>query len=242
VASTKRRDTIRAEDVLHVFDDACIARLAQIVKLSADADIARFAAGIREAACIYARDARVPTVAEVRDEIVALYDAARRREYERLVSLLANLSAQAHGYVEMRSQRPTLRALGLALPLKKVLLDNERRDQACEIIERLCRTGGSHVEGRNRPSGKRSKTWKPQLHAPLPLKHAPKRKNERQFVVHLRLAYVEATGKSATPTINPSRPNRPFASFVRECLKLVGAPHANAVEIINELHGRRQRS
>jgi hypothetical protein len=89
-----------------------------------------------------------------------------------------------------------------------------------------------------RLTGKRSTTWQPKLFAPEPDQHPPKREAERQFVMHLQLAWLEAVGKPPTATVNPSRSDRPFANLVRECLKLVGA-NADAVALINELQRRR---
>jgi hypothetical protein len=58
----------------------------------------------------------------------------------------------------------------------------------------------------------------------------------------LSLAWVEATGLAPSRTARPrdaSRDVGPFARFVRECLSLVGAGNADAVELMNELHRRR---
>ena len=51
----------------------------------------------------------------------------------------------------------------------------------------------------------------------------------------LRIAWLEATGKEASLTADPRRPG-PFARMVQECLKLVGAGHADAVALVNKLN------
>jgi hypothetical protein len=139
----KRRDAIAAADVPRVFDDTCIARLALISKLPGSADMARFAAGIRESASVYARDVRAPAVGDVRDEIVALYNAARRRQYDHAASQLANLSPQARSYLTARLKLPGPRAAKIMLPSAKAMSNAAGCNEACEMIERVCRIGGA---------------------------------------------------------------------------------------------------
>ena len=153
--------------------------------------------------------------------------------------LVANLSPEARVYLEAQLKLPGPRKAKLRFPSVRALRDASRRDKACEMIERLCRISGGYVEGRKRSSGKRSKTWRPLLFAPLPNEHPPKRAAELRFVMHLQLAWLEAVGKPPTATVNPSRPDRPFPNLVRKCLKLVGA-RADAVGLINELQRRRK--
>lgn len=73
----KLRRTIASEDVDRVFTGKCIEKLA--ARLPAGADRRRFAKGIREAARIYARDAREPTANELRAEIAASCSAVLHR-------------------------------------------------------------------------------------------------------------------------------------------------------------------
>ena len=226
----KKQDVIAAADVARTFNDERIKQLAATGRLSDRADRQRFSEGLREAARVYARDTRSPTVGRVRDEIVALYNSSERRQYGRVVMLLEHLSPEAHAHLSKRLELPSVRASGLKLPSVRALLDSTRRDAACEMIEDICRVGGRFVEG----------AWQPVLFAPVPSQHPPKREAERRFVMHLQSTWLEAVGKPPTATVNPSRSDRPFANLVRECLKLVGAPHADAVGLINELHQRRR--
>jgi hypothetical protein len=103
--SRKARHPIAADDVPRVFDDGCIAKLARIGKLPAGADMKPFAEGIREAARTYAREARVPNVNELHDEIAELFRAADRREYEQVARLLEQLSAEARDSLSERGRR-----------------------------------------------------------------------------------------------------------------------------------------
>jgi len=111
------------------------------------------------------------------------------------------------------------------------------------MIARLCQFGGGYVEGRRRPAGKQSRpVWDPLIHAPKPQRNFAKRNAERNFVMWLSVAWLEATGVVPSRTArhdDASREVGPFARFSRECLRRVGAPDADIVELINELHRRR---
>jgi hypothetical protein len=239
VGIRKKQTAITADNVPVVFNDARITQLVAIGRLPDSGDRQLFGESVRKAARIYTRDARSPSVGTVREEIAALYRAAERRQYERATMLLTQLSPQARTYLAGRLKLPGPRAAKLKLPSVQALRNISRRDAGCEMIERVCRIGGRYIEGRKRPSGKRSTTRQPLLFAPVPNKHPRKRGPELRFVMYLQSAWLEAVGKPPTATVNPSRSDRPFADFVRECLKLVGAKHADAVGLINELHRRK---
>ena len=103
--ASKARRPIAAEEVARVFDDACIEKLAGIGKLPAGADRKRFAEGIREAARMYATDARTPNVNALHDEIAELHRAADRRLYEQVACLMERLSPRAHDMLGERGSR-----------------------------------------------------------------------------------------------------------------------------------------
>jgi hypothetical protein len=235
VASNKSWKPIAEADVPRIFDDTCIATLADIGRLPAGADRKRFADGVREAARIYVRDARIPTDNELRAEIRALCRASERKEYEQVATLLESLSPKARKLLSSRGARPSL---GLELPAPEKLRKAAGQQKACEVVLRLCQHGGGYIEGRRRPSGKRSRTWQALLHAPHPRQNFAKRDAERDFVMWLQLSWLEAAGVPPSFAANATRPG-PFARMVRECLKLVGAGHADAVGLINELNRRR---
>jgi hypothetical protein len=202
------------------------------------ADRKRFAEGAREAARIYAREARVPTDNELHAEIYKLYRAATCKRYEKVADLLEGLSPKAHDSLSRRGARPSL---GIKLPLSQALRDAAQREESCAKIATLCQFGGSYVKGRLRsPSGKRSRTWDPLLHAPKPRPRFPKRDAERNFVMWLQIAWMEATGKQPSLAANPARLS-PFGRMAQACLKLVGADHADVVGLINELNRRRRK-
>jgi hypothetical protein len=231
----KSRRPIASEAIPRVFDDACIGELA--VELPAGADLARFGEGVREAARIYAMDARVPTDNELRAEIAKLWHVAERRRYDRVALLLEGLSPAAQRLLTERGGRPNV---GIALPMPALLRDPAERDAACASVARLCQYGGQYVEGRRRSSGKRSRPiWRPLLHAPKPRRHFPRRDAERNLATSLALVWYEATGKKPPRTADSRNPG-PFARVVGKCLRLVGAAHVDAVELIKGLDRRRR--
>src|SRR5262245_6601386 len=249
MTGTKSREPLAATDVLRIFDDACIDRLAE--RLPAGANRKRFAEGIREAACIYAKDARTPTHSELHTEITALYHAAERKRYGQVAALLEKLPSKASELLNKRATR-----LSLELPTSDYLRDATTQQTASEAVLRLCQHGGQYIEGRRRPSGKRSLTWRPLLVATKAHRNSPtrislpaggryprggRRDAERSFIIFLQMAWLEATGKRPSLAANPARPG-PFVRMVRKCLKLVGAGHADAVGLINELNRWRKEA
>jgi hypothetical protein len=221
-------------DVLHSFDDACINRLADKARLPADADRERFAEGVREAARIYLREVRAPNVNKLHAEIAALHAAAQHKRYGQVAELLERLSPQAFHLLSTRGLR-------VQLPTPTDLREPHRQRIACEAVFRLSQRGGAKVEDRLRGPDKRSCKWRPLLVGPKPRRHVPKRDAERNFIMWLQHAWLEATGKRPSRAANASRPG-PFTLMVREALKLVGGGHADAVGLINELNRRRKIS
>jgi hypothetical protein len=245
-AGRKARHPIAADDVARVFDDACIERLARIGKLPSGADRRVFGEGIRDAARIYAREARYPNANTLNDEIAGLHRAADRRLHAQVADWMERLSPQARGMLIERANR-----LGLELPPPNALLDNERRENACAAIVRLCAIGGRFVEGRLRATGRRSrKVWRPALYVPSKQRNFLRREAERNFLMWLRVAWVEATGEMPEAVgcmpaktarhADESRAIGPFGRMLRECLRLLGAADTDAVELINDLHRRRR--
>jgi hypothetical protein len=136
------------------------------------------------------------------------------------------------------------RGAPVTLPSAAVMSDPAKRDAACRLVELMCVRGGSVVQGRRRPSGKRSRTWRITLDAPPPRRHAARRDAERDFVMWLQIAYLEATGRHPPRTARHGGDHRkpgPFVRMIAKCLCLVGAPHADAVGLINDLERQRRK-
>jgi hypothetical protein len=212
MVSAKSREPIAAAAIPHIFDDACIDRLAAIGGLPRGADRKIFAEGVREAARIYARDARIPTDNELHAEIAALYREAERKRCGQAAALLEKLSPKARELLRKRATR-----LNLELPASEDLRAATQQGNTCEVILRLCQYGGRYIEGRRRPSGKRSRTWRPLLVSPKPRRNFARRDAERNFVMWLQIAWLEATGKSPSLAANPARPG-PFARMAKAAL------------------------
>jgi hypothetical protein len=248
----KKPTIIAASDVPCIFDDACVERLSNISKLSWAANLTRFGVSLRDAVAIYVRDFEVAGSNEVNREITTLYrEAARPRpKFDLLADLRRRLSPEAVAYLNDRAARPNV---PWKLPDPDVLLQPSTQAQACDDIVRLCWIGGEKKQGRKRPSGKHSMTFVADPHAPPLRAHVPKRNLELTLLINLRLAVIEATGmvppstaRHVTPTNRlsevryPRRRLPPFAEMAKECLKLIGRPDVDVVELIKKLQRRRR--
>jgi hypothetical protein len=222
------------EQVEQVFDDRFIQTLTEVARLPADADKQRFAESVREAARVYVKDVQEPNANELNSQIKGLHHAAQRQEYDRVATLLESLSTKAR---EMLKNNLT------DLPPTAALRDHVLRKDACETIANGCRIGAGIIEGRMRPSGKRSKSWQWMIYGPTLSRNAPKRQAERDFVMHLQLAWAESVGKKPPLAANVNRLG-PFALMVQAALKAVGAGSSEAAVVghINELNRRRRHT
>ncbi len=232
---SKTRRLIAPEDVPQRFDDCCIDKLATLAKLPKDADLLTFRTEVQRAATIYLRDAGESSGNDRRKEVAALYRAASRRNYAALKACIEQLSEQTRHDLNSRGSLFRPRAM---LPDPQSIDDPERRDAACRTALDLSQHGGRWVEGRKRPSGRRSRTWEPLLYAPEARSRPQRRESERTFVMWLQLAYLDAVGTAPALTASAER-RGPFVRLVQQCLRLVGAPEADAVGLINDLHATR---
>ena len=174
MVSKKKQLVIAAEDVPHVFDDACIRQLVNIGRLPETADLQRFADSVREAARIYARDARKPSEKTARDEIEGLHRAASQRDFKQVAERLKGLSPQVRQALQARASTIGFKRARLKkLPSPNSLLRRDRRERACDVVRTFCSMGGSYIEGRRRGSGKPVTTFKPRVYAPEPIKRPP---------------------------------------------------------------------
>lgn len=221
---------ISVDDVSTVFDEARIARFAECYKLPPDADMDRFKLGTRTAAEIYLRDVAEPNHNDIRREVRKLYVAAHRGLYAEATEIVTHLSPPTCQLLNRRNL-PGTALLNDASPL----LDPARQKTACQQLAALCQIGARWLPGRNRPSGRQSSRLDIELCAPNPTRHFEKRKAERTFYMWLRIAWLEATGErqQAFTAHHDEELRGPFARFVCECLRLVGATHVDGIELIN---------
>jgi hypothetical protein len=237
VRKSRARRIIEEGKVESVFDETRVRVLATTHELPARIDLSALGAGIREAAKIFAREARIPNGNELHDEISNLHKLADRRLFQPLASALETLSPQSR---ELLTLSPVSE---LELPLPDAIRDIQRREIACDVIATICRFGGRLVQGRRRPDDKRSRPiFEALVNAPRPRRHFSKRDAERNFVMWLQVVWLEATGKAPPHTARQQDPGRglgPFGALAKECLEMVGAGDANVVELINELERQR---
>jgi hypothetical protein len=236
---------IAVDQVPVVFDDRCVKALASVGKLPAGADLERFARSLRGAVGDYVLAARAPSSNDLSREIGALLRAANRKKYDEVGYLLDRLSLEAREWLDGRGKPQAWRwILGehvAKLPLADALRDPARRNEACARVSELCTVGGQIVEGRRRPGGKRSRTYRPALCAPKPSRYRTRLEAELDLVAALQTSFVGAADRMPALTARHASAHRrpgPFARMVQKVLHLAGS-RADAVGLINELNRRR---
>jgi hypothetical protein len=218
-----------AEEASRIFCDAAIENLAKLSNLPADADLAIFADFLWTAAFFYFQNAGNQSANALHREMAALHRAAERREYQLVATLLQKASPSARALMEERSQHRNIEP-----PVPVDLRNDDSRDEACDNVAALIRLGGGWMKGRNRPSGRPSRTWKTVLYAPEPSRNFAKRDAERVFIKQLQVAWKTAAGKKPAATACRGKPG-PFVRLTEECLNLIGATHVDAIELINDI-------
>ncbi|CAN7756370.1 hypothetical protein LJR220_002527 [Bradyrhizobium sp. LjRoot220] len=128
----------------------------------------------------------------MRHEITALYYAALRRRYGEAARRIDELSPRTRTYLEKRSDRPSV---SWTLPDSDALRGKATREEACRIIQGLLSRGGKWQPGRLRGDERRPQ-WVPELYAPTPEPHPPKRQAEHALMLALALIYWNATGRA----------------------------------------------
>jgi hypothetical protein len=242
---------IDATAVPQVFDEECIAKLANSAKLRPGSGLVRFGNSVRSAALNYAKKASQPTPNALADDIRKLHRLASAKNYGGLASAVEAMKPEVRALIDERSstiedrfreraayliERGWLlpnelvsagdwwvegQMYGWRVPSPTELRDWETSAQAADALLALIEFGGDHWRGRKRPSGRRSITWKPHLIGPSPSRAEPRREAERQFVMFLQFDMARM-GVNVPVRIDPRKPG-PFAWMVAECLVLIGA-------------------
>jgi hypothetical protein len=232
----KDRRVPALEDLPRIFDYKFFQYLVQTKLLPAEIEIPRFTEGVLEAARIYVRDAGEFTNNDVHHEVDRLLRAANRANDARKRKDVSYTSVAVQLERLSDRTRKLLNNRGM-LPEPETVRNPATQRKACETIGRICRIGACWQEGRRRPGGKRSVTMVSVLHAPALQQQPARRETQRNFVMWLRTAYLEAAGKPPPRTAHSDRPSA-FARVVQTCLHKLGTG-ANAVEMLNELQRRR---
>ena len=216
--------------------DEKIRELARDAPLPPGADHERFVEGLRAAFRNYVRERR-QNWNMAAHEIRVLEAAARRRNYAKAMESWANLSDSARYFLKHFQTVIDIDKIDgmCADPTRR----DERRDEMMMAIEHACSYGGRWVEGRRRPNGRRSRSWRPLLVAPTLRANPPRHEAEIVFLGCIQMAWLEATGAPPALSTNPEQPG-PFARWLSECLKVAGARGVDPVGLLNAAHATRR--
>jgi len=222
-----------------IFDEASVEGLIKIARSRVPIDRLKLREGLIRTA--KARAERLAGTANaVRRQIEALHSAAGERNYDKVADLVIILPASAWEDRAARARRFATVRFSVELELRPVYLalaelreqdlrsdpllgDPSRRNDVCVAIEDICQHGGGYVLDRNRPSGRRSRPWRPLLMAPEMQEHPQIRRPERAFVMWLQLAWLDATGKMPPLTAHRAKPG-PFARLAQAALAVWAYP------------------
>jgi hypothetical protein len=136
---------ISENDVDQVFDAKCVRGLAELSKLSKEADIEKLGNEVRENARIFVKAAREPSANELYDEIKALHNASDKNHFERTGSLIENLSGSARALLAGRWEQANP---GIDFPTGADLKGLDHREAIRAKIASTCRIGGRVAVGR----------------------------------------------------------------------------------------------
>jgi hypothetical protein len=237
-AKSTSRSLIAINDVEGVFNDEIVKELAQTAKLPADADIARFAQSIRISARIFLEAKNKLNFPQPRTAIERLYRLNTRAEdgNDRTARALARaVDAMPADVRQWLQSYNTLYPRNI--PTAAEILSPPSRESAVTRLRQILSYGGSVVEGRKRPGGRRSRSFKPLLRLPPEQikRGRPRGEAEREFLQWLAVAYAEATRRPPPRTAHYNIDIRgPFSDFVHRCFELVGAPTGNVTRLLNQ--------
>jgi hypothetical protein len=270
LAAVQRRSSVIAEDEIDtVFDDRAIAKLLAVLKLARSAnanslppapeadrqvvrqpdpgftetDRQRFADSIRTAVrCYLAESARTnwPAIAEHIRKLYRLLvkaEGGNAKAVAQFAKQVEATDAATRTWLERCFYRE------LTFPSEGEIANKETRFDAMRRLESMLCYGWDWVEGRKRPSGRRSRSR--QLWLRVPQNIGPGRPLDlaaRELVQQLALTYLEATGKRPPPRVHPyNATKQPFFQFVVNCFELLGLESGNVADLINEREQRRRK-
>lgn len=242
LSRAKRPSLIAPGDVEDVFDDHAVELLARMAKLPPNADVARFATALRVDVHNYLQAKRRLGIPQLRAAIERLYQLNKRAEHgnDRAAGALARavstMSADTRNWLAQFCPLQTNQ-----IPTGGEIISPATRQSAIQRLRAVLSRGGSFGIGRNRPGGKRSRTFKPLLNVPTGIKRErPRGEAQREFVRSLALTYSDGTGKKPPYTARDAV--GPFCNFVSHCFELAGASSGNVPRLINEFGKARRES
>jgi hypothetical protein len=225
-----------------IFNDAAIDELAGILKVHPDP---RFSQSIRYDVRLFIQIKGRLSIPNLRKEIAKLYRLNSRamsndqgaQELARAVDAMP---------VDVREWLARCNPEGRNIPTTEEITSPKTRAGAVQQL-RVILSYGTDVErkGRKRPTGKRSRSFKPALlRVPVGTSSKegrPRGNAEREFVRNLGLTYLEATGKRPPYKVD-FQAQGPFSRFVHKCFDLVGMPSGHVTSLINEIGQARRKA
>jgi hypothetical protein len=231
-------------DVDQVFNDAAINELAGILKVQPDS---RLAQSIRNDVRLFIQTKGRLSIPKLRKEIARLYQLNSRAisSDQGARELACAVDAMP---ADVREWLARCNPEGRNIPTTEEITSPEPATRAGAVQQlRLILSYGTDVErkGRKRPTGKRSRSFKPPLlRLPVRTKSKegrPRGNAEREFVRNLGLTYLDATGKRPPYKVD-FQAQGPFSRFVHRCFELVRVPSGHVTSLINEIGQARHRA
>jgi hypothetical protein len=201
---------IAEKEIDFVFNAGVIAGLAKDIKATPDA-VTRFGDDLRSAARAYFAERARTNWKAIGEQIGDLYDGLVDRADRgsepaaaRLAARIGLIDPATRNWLERCARRELL------FPSSEEILDRRTRKQAIKRLRSILSYGQERVEGRKRPSGRRSRaTFGPLLRVPESSRGRPRDLAARELVQQLAIAYLEATGRSPPRRVNLRSPG-PF--------------------------------
>lgn len=252
------------------FDDRQIKILANDTKLNLSPDqLHVFGRAIRAAVADYLTAVQEPSQQQIQREVETLWRAAAGADRSRLINALAGVSEYTRSALNRRGAAfPD--AVPIELPTVEALKEGKISvPDAARAILALVSLGAHAEDGRRRPGDRRSRTIVPHVFVPVSpqvdrvapdaspstecKRREPRRSAERDLVVGLRLAWIEAAELDRPVQRAPQGPEPapapfrapagtaargregPFAALVNLVFDGIGITGVNVVEIINSV-------
>lgn len=235
---------IAVTEVDQIFNDAAIEELASILRVPADS---RFAESIRNDVRLFIQTKGRLSIPKLRQEIARLYQLNSR-------AMTSDHGAQPLACAidampaDVREWLARCNPEDRNIPTTAEITSSEPATRARAVQRlRLILSYGTDVEreGRKRPTGKRSRSFKPPLlRVPASIKSKegrPRGNAEREFVRNLGLTYLNARRKRPPYKVD-FQARAPFSRFVHRCFELVGVPTGHITRLINEIGQARRKA
>jgi hypothetical protein len=238
---------IAEKEIDCVFNERVIAEMAKCIKAPPDA-IARFRDNVRAGMRAYFAELARTDWKAIEKQIRNLYRVANSADQgsdaaaARLADCIGSVDQATSNWLERCADHSFLFPSHgpLWFPSSDEIRDPGTRRQAIRQWRYILSYGQERVEGRKRPSGKRSRpSFRPWLRLPHSGRGRPRDLAARELVQHLALTYTEATGRRPPHCVN-SRSQGPFFRLVLRCFKEARITDGSVVKLINDREIQRE--